>query len=451
MKKYSIFLLSALALGFSACDDKSDLGIPQVNEQEPIAEANGLTLTASSAYNATIDLENTVGQTIDIASVAGAEGFPEGTTFTMKLAVAKSEDMSGKQIVAVNNGKISSDDLEDVIVDFYKITPEVVNPWMGVEVYANVGTQQSRLGGDNFYYLKKQVNVLPVDAKLDIESAYFLGGTESQKMDHSDQHAYVDNNFISIFEVSSAQAQAGFEWMIVPQSQESAPDPAKCWGPQGDKLVLGAKGTITAPGRYRLVADMLKKTFTLTFAYEVLYTPGSGNGWNQANSLQLYTDNYADYFGVTRTGADGEAKGEFKLDASTDWSMNWGLNGGVLTPNGDNIVTEPAGLYFVKVNLNALSISLLLVQSVGIIGLNGNWDNDIVMTSSSDGLVWTGTIKADGDTDFKFRFNGGWDANLGGSMDKLVSDGANIPVSAGTYEVVLDMTKVPYTCTLTSK
>uniref|UniRef100_UPI0025A98101 hypothetical protein n=1 Tax=uncultured Duncaniella sp. TaxID=2768039 RepID=UPI0025A98101 len=223
MKKYSIFLLSALALGFSACDDKSDLGIQQVNEQETIAEANGLTLTASSAYNATIDLENTVGQTIDIASVAGVEGFPEGTTFTMKLAVAKSEDMSGKQIVAVNNGKISSDDLEDVIVDFYNITPEVVKPWMGVEVYANVGTQQSRLGGENFYYLKKQVNVLPVDAKLDIESAYFLGGTESQKMDHSDLHAYVDNNFISVFEVSSAQAQAGFEWMIVPQSQESAP------------------------------------------------------------------------------------------------------------------------------------------------------------------------------------------------------------------------------------
>lgn len=451
MKKYSIFLLSALALGFSACDDKSDLGMMQVNPQEPVAEADGLKLAASSAYDATIDLNSTVGQNIDIASITDASGLPENAKVILKLAVAKDESMKGAATLDIKDGKVSSDALEDIIVEFYNITPELVKPWMGIEAYAMIGTQMSRLGGESFYYLKKQTNVLPVDAKLDIENAYFLGGTINQKMDHSDLHAYIDNNFISIFEVTSAQAQAGFEWMIVPQSQEATKDPSKCWGPQGDKLVLGAKGTITSPGRYRLVADMLKKTFTLTFAYEVLYTPGTGNNWSQVNSMQLYTDNYADYFGVTRTGADGDAKGEFKLDASTNWSMNWGLNGGVLTPNGDNIVTEPAGLYFVKANLNALSLSLLLVKSVGIIGLNGNWNDDIVMTSSSDGLVWTGTMKADGDTDFKFRFNGGWDANLGGSKDKLVSDGANIPVSAGTYDVVLDMTKVPYTCTLTAK
>lgn len=443
--------MAAIALGFASCDDKSDLGIQQVNEQEPIAEANGLSLTASSAYNGTIDLESTVGQAIDIASVASAEGFPEGTTFTMKLAVAKSEDMSGKQVVDVNNGKISSDDLEDVIVDFYNITPEVVNPWMGVEVYANVGTQQSRLGGEGFYYLKKQVNVLPVDAKLDIENAYFLGGTESQKMDHSDLHPYVDNNFISIFEVTADQAAAGFEWMIIPQSQETAPDPAKCWGPQDGKLVLGAKGTISAPGRYRLVADMLTHTYTLTFAYEVLYTPGTGNNWTQTASMLLYTDNYSDYFGVTRTGTDGDAEGKFKLCATEDWSMNWGLDGGVLTPNGTDISTVPAGLWFVKANLNSLSLSMVQVESVGIIGLNGDWDTDVAMSPSSDMLTWTGTMTANGDTDFKFRFNGGWDANLGGSEDKLVSDGANIPVSAGTYDVVLDMTKVPYTCTITAK
>lgn len=444
--------MTAIALGFASCDDKSDLGVPQINEQEPIAEANGLVLAASAAYNGTLDLENTVGQTLDIASVSEFTEFPEDAEVSLKLAVAKTEDMADAEVVDIEDGKISSDELEDIIVNFYGITPEVVTPWMGIEAYVNVGTQQSRLGGQNFYYLKKQVNVLPVDAKLDIENKYFLGGTLSEQMEHSDQHPYIDNNFIALFDVTSAQAAAGFEWQIVPESQESSKDPAKCWGPAADgTLALGAKGTITAPGKYRLVADMLAKTYTLTFAYEVLYTPGSGNNWTQTASLQLYTVNYTDYFGVTRTGADGDAKGEFKLDATTDGSMNWGLDNGLLTPNGSNIVTEPAGLYWVNANLNSLTISLLKVESIGLIGLNGDWDNDIAMTSSSDGLVWTGTMTANGDTDFKFRFNGGWDANLGGDVNKLEANGANIPVGAGTYEVTLDMTKVPYTCTITAK
>ena len=56
--------MAALAFGFTACDDKSDLGIAQENPQEPIVEANGLTLTPSEAYSSTIDLENTVGKQI---------------------------------------------------------------------------------------------------------------------------------------------------------------------------------------------------------------------------------------------------------------------------------------------------------------------------------------------------------------------------------------------------
>ncbi len=449
MKKYSIFLMAALALGFASCEDTSDLGVQQVNEQEPIAEADGLVLDPSSAYSGTIDLENTVGQNIDIASVADLTGFPEDAELTLKLAVAKTEDMADAELLDITNGKVSSDELEDIIVKFYDITPETVTPWMGIEAFVNVGTQQSRLGGQDFYYLKKQVNVLPVDAKLDIESAYYFNGV---MMEHSAQHQYIDNNFIALFDVSADQASAGYSWQIVPASQESNPDASQCWGPgEGDTLVLGAKGTITSAGKYRLVADMLAKTYTLTFAYDVLYTPGSGNGWSQLASQQLYTANYSDYFGVTRTGADGDASGEFKLDATTDWSMNWGLDNGVLTPNGSNIVTAPAGLYWVHANLNALTLSLLHVETISIIGLNGDWNTDVNLTSSSDGLVWTGSMTADGDTSFKFRFNGGWDADLGGSLDKLEMWGNNIEVSAGTYDVTLDMTKVPYTCTLTSK
>lgn len=445
--------MAALALGFTACDDKSDLGIAQVNPQETVVSAEGVTVAASDAYKGTIDLENNINKKISIVSIAEAVDFPEGTEFDMKLVVAKDETMAGAQTLPIVNGQVDANELEDIIVEYYGITPEVVTPWMGVEIYANVGSQQSRLGGEGFYYLKQQVNVLPVDAKLDIENTYFLGGTLSQKMEHSDLHAYVDNNFIAVFEVTAAEASAGFKWSIVPGSVEGSATPAQCYGPDDNgALLLGEEGTITAPGRYRLVANMLEKTYTLSFAYEVLYTPGSGNGWSQANSMQLYTDDYATYFGFTRTGENGVASGEFKLCATLDnWDVNWGLNNGVLTPNGDNIVTAPAGMWWVKANLNGLSLQTLLLEKIGVIGLNGDWNNDIYLTPSADMLTWTGIITAEGDTEFKFRLNGGWDADLGGSVEKLVASGSNMPISAGTYEVTLDLTKVPYTCTLTAK
>lgn len=51
----------------------------------------------------------------------------------------------------------------------------------------------------------------------------------------------------------------------------------------------------------------------------------------------------------------------------------------------------------------------------------------------------------------------GWPANseltscLGGSLDNLVQDGGNMPTpGAGTYKVKLDLTKLPYTATVTA-
>ncbi len=118
-------------------------------------------------------------------------GLPENASVSLQLAISKDENMADAIVLPLENGAVSSDDMEKAIVKFYNITPEVVKPWMGIIAYANIGSQQSRLGGEGFYYLKQQVNVLPVDAKLDIENTYFLGGTLSQKMEHSDLHAYV--------------------------------------------------------------------------------------------------------------------------------------------------------------------------------------------------------------------------------------------------------------------
>ena len=66
-------------------------------------------------------------------------------------------------------------------------------------------------------------------------------------------------------------------------------------------------------------------------------------------------------------------------------------------------------------------------------------------------LTWTGTIAMTAG-EYKFRFNNGWDINLGGSLDKLQFDGSNITIDeAGTYDVILDLSNLPYTATLVKK
>lgn len=452
MKKINIIYSVLLALALTACDDDHGLGIEQVNPQLPVVSVNSVAVTLSEAYNSLINLEANVNNMIDIATCQLADSVPADTKAILHLLVSKNEDLSGAQEFTLENGQVSGQALEDAIVEFYNVTPEEVHPWMAIAAYLQDGKTLSRVGGANHYFDKKQVNVLPVDVKYDVAAGYTLVGTASVPFEHGEQHQYIDPNFTVIFDVTAEQAAAGYKWQIAPGNPATTTDEAQCYGPgDGGKLELGKVGVITSPGKYRIAANMLEKTYSLTFAFEILYTPGTGNGWNQEASMKLYTDNYADYFGFTITGADTEAEGKFKLCATTNWDINWGLNNDVLTPGGADIVTQPAGLWWVKANLNALTCQLIHVETIGIIGLNGDWDNDIEMTPSADKMKWTATMTANGDTDFKFRVNHGWDANLGGSAENLIYNAGNIGIGAGTYEVTLDISSVPYTCTWVKK
>ena len=118
---------------------------------------------------------------------------------------------------------------------------------------------------------------------------------------------------------------------------------------------------------------------------------------------------------------------------------------------GDNMMLADGGYYF-TVNLAEQKATFHKFETVGIIGsaTEGGWASDTLLTlDPATGLFSTTTTFADGV--FKVRFDGGWDNNLGGSLDNMVHNGSDITVEAGTYEVVLDMTKQPMTVTLNKK
>ena len=173
------------------------------------------------------------------------------------------------------------------------------------------------------------------------------------------------------------------------------------------------------------------------------------------------------------------ADDEFKFRKDADWAVNLGGEfGGVdndfpVTQDGPNIKVGAEGVYDLFVNPEAgtakvvaaagAKVSQIIksdepepgpepVTGWNIIGLNGDWDNDILATE--DGNVWTAFITAEGDTDFKWRKDGGWDENYGGVMAALgepfeaVPGGDNIKVGAGFYKVVLDTEALTITVSL---
>ncbi|MBO4742988.1 MAG: hypothetical protein J5533_05070 [Bacteroidales bacterium] len=96
-----------------------------------------------------------------------------------------------------------------------------------------------------------------------------------------------------------------------------------------------------------------------------------------------------------------------------------------------------------------------VVNGWGVIGVNGDWANDIMATESPAG-VWTVYFNVTEKSEFKWRKDGGWDENYGinpdvafvhGTPSTAVAGGRNIPISSGIYyKAVLDLNN--YTITV---
>lgn len=195
--------------------------------------------------------------------------------------------------------------------------------------------------------------------------------------------------------------------------------------------------------------------------FNYLYTPGAANNWSQNDSQLLSTTNYVNYSGCAYLSSDG-----FKFTSADNWDgINYGAGEeeGTLDTDGEagNLTVEETGLYWCDVNINALTYSLTQITTYGLIGdaTEGQWDNSLPMTPSDDYLTWTITTTL-GDGGFKFRANDAWDINLGANGDEepseayddLVQGGKNLlSPGEGTYTITLNLSQLPYSCTVVAQ
>ena len=83
-------------------------------------------------------------------------------------------------------------------------------------------------------------------------------------------------------------------------------------------------------------------------------------------------------------------------------------------------------------------------HTYGVIGLNGDWSSDVVMTRDGENLKWECDIEATADTNFKVRADADWVYSWGyaaveaGSKDLVTNADGNIGIVAGEYHVVIE-------------
>ena len=227
---------------------------------------------------------------------------------------------------------------------------------------------------------------------------------------------------------------------------------------------MGEKTAVSGSTLYSNVVKAVATPYSMEKTYEPVWVIGDYCG--RAHDKTLFLWNYKEdgkiYSGLIdfgKAGADGAiasaAKNGWKITGVAGWddTCNWGLEKDMAASE-----EEPASLQlfngggskdikvytkrFYGFTFNKSDLTLkkeVSFDKIGIIGLNGDWDNDIVMEYSKHKQRFYADVQVAAETEFKFRTDGKWDYNLGGDLEKLSSGGDNIKIAAGNYRIYLDM------------
>ena len=437
-------------MGMVSCtEDFTDWGNPQTNSQkEAVAFGNG-----SVAPVDVINLADVNTEKVKVASIVAPTSSNAAYTPNYKI------NFDGQSFDIDADGNMATAELTSYIVDKYGKRPTERDIDATLDAWVSNGSTAVKMATSATF----QVKAIP-EAPV-IEEGYYLVGdmftTEevngwtkeaAKAFKHSDKDVYED----PIFTVSFETTKADQYWKIIPKKNIDADDlwAAGVVGPKvdGDDSMTGlltngdAKaGKIAKAGKYKLTINMMDYSYTLE---EVNYDPfiyfiGATDGWTKAEQkLALVDDAKGVYTGYLYCADPNGWGNQFKFQrvaGSWDNEINssaFSTFSGAATSEGGNIgVNAGEGVYYFDVNLSEGTITATKVETMGMIGTFNNWDGDAVMTWNAEEYCFEATnagVTADG---WKFRVNGGWDINLGGSLNNLTAGGSDLKVAGNTVKL----------------
>lgn len=231
------------------------------------------------------------------------------------------------------------------------------------------------------------------------------------------------------------------EWKVTP-----GPTWDNDWGgtaADGTGTLVNQDGepNITLPGGYyKLNFNATDLTFTYYDAqWGVIGSAVPPYDWSEDVNLIYYPEAQRWRGGVAMQ------EGEFKFRASDDWALDYGgsLDSPALVQGGSNFAFDaetPAADYAIELDFSTPLDYTYSVHRWGLIGSAVppyDWSEDVDLTWDAENEVFTVDVTLV-DGMIKFRADDDWAVNLGGSLAAMTQDGADIPVTAGTYTVTLN-------------
>lgn len=437
----------------SCTEDYTDWANPQSNPDKEEAVSFG---DGSVTPEGVINLKDVTGDKVKVASIVAPTSTKDTYAPFFKI------NFDGQSFDIDADGNMAKADLVNYITNTYGKRPIERDIDATLDAWQSNGSTAAKVKmatSENF-----QVKAIP-EAPV-IEEGYYLVGDMfttddvngwtkgvAKAFNHSDKDVYEDPFFTVSFETTKADQY----WKIIPKKNIDADD---LWAPgvvgpkvDGDDSMTGAltngeakAGKIAKAGKYKLTINMMDYSYTIE---EVNYDPfiyfiGSTDGWKSNDQkLALVDDAKGVYTGYVYLADPNAAGFEFKFQrAQGNWDTAIGAGtfvsfGGAAigVDNGNIGVNAGEGVYYMDVNLSEGTITATKVETMGMIGGFNNWDGDAKMTWNAEEYCFEATnagVTADG---WKFRVNGDWAINLGGSLNNLTAGGDNITVAGNTVKL----------------
>lgn len=450
-----ILLGMTLLMSMVSCtEDYTDWANPQTNPQEDaVAFGNGSVTPVD-----VINLADVKTEKVKVASIVAPTSSNAAYTPTYKI------NIGGRAFDIDAEGNMAKADLVNYIVDKFGKRPTEHDIDATLDAWVSNGVTAVKMATSE----KFQIKAIPEAPVID-EGYYLVGDmfttedgvngwntiSDKQTFKHSDKDVYEDPIFTITFETTKADQY----WKIIPKANVDAGNTdasdAGVVGPKvdGEDSMTGSltngdakAGKIAKAGKYKLTLNMMDYTYTFE---EVKYDPfiyfiGATDGWKSSDQkLALVDEAKGVYTGYVYVADPNGAGLQFKFQrvaGSWDNEINAGTfntfsDAATTNENGNIGVNAGEGVYYFDVNLGEGTIKATKVETMGIMGQFNGWSGDAVMTWNAEEYCFEATnvgVTADG---WKFRVNGGWDINLGGSLNNLTAGGDNITVAGNTVKL----------------
>ena len=444
----------------SCTEDYTDWANPQTNPEEEAVSFGDGSVTPVDVIN----LADVTGDKVKVASIVAPTSTKDTYTPSFKI------NFDGQSFDIDADGNMAKADLVNYITGKYGKRPTERDIDATLDAWLSNGSTAAKMATSETF----QVKAIP-EAPV-IEEGYYLVGdmfnveavgdaaavdgwntvSAKQAFKHSEKDVYDDPVFTITFETTKANQY----WKIIPKKNVDAGNfwAAGVVGPKVDGSdsmeglltnVGPGAGKIAEPGKYKLTLNMMDYSYTIEpVNYDpFIYFIGSTDGWGSSDQkLALVDDEKGTYTGYIYLADPNNAGFEFKFQrVAGNWDNAIGASNFVTfkdaaidANNGNNLgVNAGEGVYYMDVNLSEGTITATKVESMGMVGQFQGWDKEapVPMTWNAEEYCFEATmagVTADG---WKFIVNKDWSINLGGSINNLEQDGANLTVAGNTIKL----------------